>query len=125
MNFENRDLKGQQSRRPSVAAQRNTRRQTRRWRERSPNCRRRLQVEPLEQRLVLSGVNYESLILGDDPAGYWRFDETSGTLAESEANSPAHDGTYQNDVGLNDAGLPGLGGISASFDGINDHVTIP
>ena len=64
-------------------------------------------------------------MLADNPLGYWRLGETSGTTA---ADSSGHDrnGAYLNGVTL---GIPGaLSGdpnTAASFDGVNDCVQVP
>src|SRR5688572_6815278 len=38
-----------------------------------------------------TGASYASLVRDDKPIAYWRFGETSGTVARSEVDSPAMD----------------------------------
>ncbi len=40
-----------------------------------------------------AAVPYDTVVLGDNPIAYWRFDETSGTAA-ADATGNLHDGTY-------------------------------
>jgi subtilisin-like proprotein convertase family protein len=68
---------------------------------------------------------YAGAVLADNPAGYWRFGEASGTTAVD--SSPNHnDGTYLNGPVL---GVPGAlvadANTAASFDGVNDSVRVP
>ena len=37
---------------------------------------------------------YKDAVLADTPVGYWKLDETTGTVAASQTNTPALDGTY-------------------------------
>ena len=72
------------------------------------------------------GGSYASEVQNDDPLGYWRLAETSGTAA-ADASGNGRSGTYVNGPTL---GAPSLltgdpGNASASFDGTNDHVSIP
>ena len=68
-------------------------------------------------------ASYPSLVLAQNPGGYWRFDEASGTTAFDQ--SPNHNnGTYLNGVTLGVAGAI-AGDTAASFDGVNDSVRVP
>ncbi|MGH2945477.1 MAG: LamG-like jellyroll fold domain-containing protein, partial [Solirubrobacteraceae bacterium] len=67
-------------------------------------------------------ASYRDLVLENSPHGYWRLNETSGTVAADEAVG-GNDGSYQNGVGL---GAPGAlletPNSAARFDGSNDVV---
>lgn len=66
---------------------------------------------------------YDQVVLGDNPTGYWRFEETGGTTAY-DSSPNGKDGTYTGGVTLGQAGGP-MGGLAASFDGSNDYVQLP
>jgi CSLREA domain-containing protein len=67
---------------------------------------------------------YPTVVLADTPAGYWRFDELSGTTAlDSSGNS--NNGTYLNGPLLGQTGAFAGSNTAASFDGINDLVRVP
>jgi hypothetical protein len=55
--------------------------------------------------------------------GQWKLDETSGTVATDSSGKARH-GTYQGSPTLAVAG-PGEGSVTASFDGIDDRISIP
>ena len=55
--------------------------------------------------------------------GQWKLDETSGTVAADSSGKARH-GTYQGSPTLAAAG-PGSGLLAASFDGVDDRVSIP
>lgn len=63
-------------------------------------------------------------VLADNPIGYWRLNETSGTTAfDSSGNE--RDGTYVDGVTLGaTGGLPG-DDAAASFDGLSGYVQLP
>ena len=65
------------------------------------------------------------VVLGDGPAGYWRFGEPSGTTAlDSSAN--ANNGTYTNGPTLGALGaLAGDANTAVSMDGVNDTTRVP
>src|SRR5690349_23290646 len=70
-------------------------------------------------------VCYRDAVLSDHPVGYWRLDETSGTVAaDSTGNNP---GSYVNGPVLGQSGaLPdAVNNRAASFDGVNDHLDVP
>lgn len=74
---------------------------------------------------VASSV-YAAAVGTDSPAGYWRLGETSGTTA-ADASGNGRTGTYLNGVSLGAGGaLGGAGDVdrAASFDGVDDRVTI-
>ncbi len=68
---------------------------------------------------------YRSAVIADEPVGYWRLGEASGTVAVDE--KAADPGTYRNGALLAQPSL--LAGDSANtavrFDGTNDLVAIP
>jgi hypothetical protein len=67
---------------------------------------------------------YRSDVLSDGPAAYWRLGEASGTVAATEVGTSS--GTYQNGVTLGQPGaLLGDADTAASFDGVNDIVSVP
>jgi len=72
----------------------------------------------------VSSTLYRDTILGDNPAGYWRLGEASGTTAGDSAGT--NSGTYQGGITL---GQPGAirteSNTAASFDAVNDSVSIP
>ena len=70
-------------------------------------------------------ISYEASVLGLNPVGYWRFNETSGTTAVDAAGN-GNSGAYTNGVTLGQTGaiLSDPGNLAASFDGINDHVNL-
>jgi hypothetical protein len=68
--------------------------------------------------------DYRDEVLGDNPIGYWRLDETSGTTA-ADASGNGHNGAYQNGVTLGAAGaLANDSDAAARFDGVNDSVRV-
>jgi len=71
-----------------------------------------------------AGPGYAAQVLADDPVAYWRFEETSGSVAADETGD--HPGSYDGGVTL---GVPGAltseVGHGASFDGVDDHVEVP
>ena len=71
-----------------------------------------------------TGAGYAAEVLADDPVAYWRFEETSGSVAADETGD--HPGSYDDGVTL---GVPGALtseiGHGASFDGVDDHVEVP
>ncbi|MEX1073176.1 MAG: LamG-like jellyroll fold domain-containing protein [Chloroflexota bacterium] len=67
---------------------------------------------------------YASVVASMSPTAYWRLGETSGTMADDSAGS--HDGTYVGGVTLGASGLlVGDSNKAASFDGVNDYVSVP
>lgn len=71
-------------------------------------------------------MSYQSVILADNPIGYWRLNETSGVVA-ADLSPNANDGAITGGVVLN---VPGLldsdpGNTAFSFDGTDDWVEIP
>jgi RHS repeat-associated protein len=50
-----------------------------------------------------SSGNYRAVVMGDDPVGYWRLGETSGTTMASETGD--NDGSYFSGVTLGQAGI--------------------
>ena len=68
---------------------------------------------------------YGDAVLTDNPVGYWRLDETSGTVAaDSKGSNP---GTYVNGPALGQSGaLPdAVNNRAPSFDGVNDRIDVP
>ena len=64
---------------------------------------------------------YGAAVYADDPDLYWRFAETSGTMAADSGKS-LNDGTYRNGVALGQAGkIPG--NTAATFNGSDDFVS--
>ena len=64
---------------------------------------------------------YEATVDQDQPAGYWRLGETSGTTASATIGTP--NGTYTNGPTLGVSSLVGDTDTSTWFDGSNDYVT--
>jgi large repetitive protein len=67
---------------------------------------------------------YRDAVLADNPASYWRLDETSGTTAADDKGAAA--GTYRNGVTLGQTGaLPDtINNKAASFDAVDDDVQV-
>jgi hypothetical protein len=63
---------------------------------------------------------YSASILPDNPVGYWRFGESSGTIAHDSAD--ANDGTYLGGFRL---GQPGIGDTAVALDGQTGYVRVP
>lgn len=70
--------------------------------------------------IALSGAEIAEL---HGLVGQWKLDETSGTIATDSSGKARH-GTYQGSPTLAVAG-PGAGSVTASFDGIDDRISIP
>jgi len=72
---------------------------------------------------------YATLVLGDKPAGYWRFGEPFGSTELLDSSPNANHGVYQGDVALGAIGIPGNTGseldFAAVFDGIDDFGRVP
>lgn len=77
---------------------------------------RRLRLEPLEDRRLLA---YQDLVLADDPIGYWRFEETSGSLAADTSVTGA-DATYEVTLELGLESVQPRLGSAAGFDDQGD-----
>jgi len=69
---------------------------------------------------------YVDVVQADNPHGYWRLGEGSGTTAYNQVGYPTgENGTYLNTPALATTGIPGAGGDTAvNFDGSNDFVRI-
>jgi hypothetical protein len=67
--------------------------------------------------------SYRDQILADHPAGYWRLDELSGTVAFSATNAPH--GTISNGVTLGYSGATADGDTAMFFDGRSGQVVVP
>jgi hypothetical protein len=71
-----------------------------------------------------TSFSYREAVLTDEPVGYWRLGETSGSTAADETG--ANPGTYENGPAL---GLPGaINGDTdrrLGLDGVDDDVRIP
>ena len=71
------------------------------------------------------GAGYSALVGADSPVAYYRFNETSGTVATDSSGRGA-DATYLNGVSLGAAGAWVDGAnLAARFDGVNDQVELP
>lgn len=79
--------------------------------------------------------SYAGWILGEFSVGgqaslehYWRFNETSGTVADDAVSAGPIDGTYTNGPTLGQApalvGSGGIEGTAVSFDGTNDYARV-
>lgn len=69
-------------------------------------------------------ITYSQAVLADNPEAYWRLNETAGATAV-DVTGHGHDGTYTGGVTLGTAGAFAESGGAASFDGLNDFVSIP
>ena len=74
--------------------------------------------------VVLSGptawADWPATIASDNPAHWYRFEETSGNVAVDEGSLGVN-GTYVGGVGLGECGLVGR---AARFDGVDDYVDV-
>ena len=74
--------------------------------------------------VVLSGAtawaDWPATIASDNPAHWYRFEETSGDVAVDEGSLGVN-GTYVGGVGLGECGLVGR---AARFDGVDDYVDV-
>jgi len=65
-----------------------------------------------------AGITYAQEVMMDNPLAYWRFDETSGTVAV-DSSGHGNDGTYVGDVTLGQPGaIANDPGTSVKFDGM-------
>lgn len=75
-----------------------------------------------------SGI-YETTILSDNPIGYWRLGEDTGSTADNIGSGSGIDGTYDGGVTLGEPALiadgASGGDTAVSFDGSDDIVRIP
>lgn len=75
---------------------------------------------------LVSATPYSASILADNPLGYWRLNETSGSTAVNSGSLGAvADGTYTNGVTQGISGATIDGDKAASFDGADDYVLLP
>jgi hypothetical protein len=69
-----------------------------------------------------AGSDYAATVLADLPLGYWRFEEVAGSVA-SDSSGNGRSGSYLGGAALGAAGAV-AGSKAASFDGVNDEVTV-
>lgn len=65
---------------------------------------------------------YRAAVMADEPLGYWRLGEKSGTVAKDEVGQ--HDGTYTGDVVLGVGTAAADGDTAVTFDGKTAHVVV-
>ena len=72
------------------------------------------------------GAQYSATVLADAPIGYFRLNESSGTLAVNSGTAgTALAGTYTGGVALNQSGaLPGDSDSAAGFNGASNYVDL-
>jgi hypothetical protein len=58
-------------------------------------------------------------VTASNPLNWWRFEEEVGATVAADIGSENWDGNYTNDVALQQ---PGVVGMSAGFDGVDDYV---
>ena len=69
---------------------------------------------------------YSSVILGDNPVGYWRFGEPYGSTTALDQTVNANNGTYTGGVYLQQRGaMFSDGDTCALFDGTSGYVSVP
>ena len=82
-----------------------------------------------EEYTNVTGPTIRQEILSDNPVGYWKLNDVSGTTATNlGSGGAAIDGTYQNSVSLGQSALytnEGGNSDSALFNGTNQRVNIP
>ena len=71
-----------------------------------------------------SGAVYADEVMADAPAGYWRLNETNGSVALDSSGNGRH-GTYLGGVTLGLAGAVPGDGRATSFDGSSGYVQLP
>jgi subtilisin-like proprotein convertase family protein len=72
-----------------------------------------------------TSVGYSAAVLADNPGGYWRFGEASGTVI-TDSSGHGNNGTYLNGVALGAAGaLIADPNKAATWDGVNDSGRVP
>lgn len=70
-------------------------------------------------------LDYVAEVLADDPAGYWRFEETAGAVA-TDSSGNNRNATVNGGVTLGvDGVLAGTGDHSARFNGSSGYVQLP
>jgi Concanavalin A-like lectin/glucanases superfamily/Lamin Tail Domain/CotH kinase protein/Bacterial TSP3 repeat len=67
---------------------------------------------------------YRLEVMADQPAGYWRLDETNGTTA-FDSSGNGRNGTYNGGVTLGQEGSGPEGSLTARFDGATGYVQLP
>ncbi len=67
---------------------------------------------------------FRDVALAWSPVGYWRLDETSGSVAD-DLGSGSHDGTYTGGVTLGQSSVLADGNAAALLDGSTGYVSIP
>lgn len=77
--------------------------------------------------LLVGSPSYQAVVLADTPLGYWRLGDSSMPVQDSSGN-----GKHQsNPSGLDDVTLSASGALTgnsntaATFDGVNDQITLP
>ena len=66
-------------------------------------------------------VDYAAAVVADKPLAYWRFEETSVSLAADNATgNSSYDGTYQGGVSL----VEGIAGQAASFNNVDSYIKL-
>jgi hypothetical protein len=84
-------------------------------------------IPPVDETLTFEltvtdpGLGYETELSTHGPISYWKLDEGAGLTAADQTG--LNSGTYTNGVTLGGTGIPD-GGSAATFDGINDYVSI-
>ncbi len=77
---------------------------------------------------LATGANagpYVDSVLTDDPVGYWRLEEGSGTAVDSSAIAGSQDGTYITGVGtITGAIVSEAQNTAADFNGTNGYVNV-
>ncbi len=73
-----------------------------------------------------AAASYSSVVLADNPVGYWRFGEAPASTTMTDSSPNANNGMYLNGVTL---GVPGAlsndPNTASSFDGVNDTARVP
>ena len=83
-----------------------------------------LRSQDIRTEPVGGGTSYASAVLADNPLGYWRLGETSGTLADDAVGSA--NGTYSGGYTLNQPGaLTGDSNGAVLLNGTSGYVRVP
>lgn len=73
---------------------------------------------------TFGGRSYDEVILADRPVGYWRLDETSGTIAHDSSGN-GNNGTITGGVTLGVQGPLASTDTAMAFDGSTGYISVP
>ncbi len=68
------------------------------------------------------GPSYAEVVLADQPAAFWRFEDTGGTVA-ADSGGGSRNGIYRGGPTLGAVGIASSNAVT--LDGVDDHVEVP